>query len=119
MKKRKRKAGSHWTRLGKSVLPSPMSDDGKRRLRRRLAAGAILFMGMWLAFFDSHSFMKRISWHRDYSALQEENAALAAEIERLEREVDRGLSDEMVEKIAREHYGMRRDGETVYPVEED
>jgi cell division protein FtsB len=63
--------------------------------------------------------MKRLSWHNERAGIQKENATLASEIERLEKEIDRGLSDETVEKIAREHYGMRREGETVYPVEKD
>ena len=119
MKKRSRKLSSHWTRLGKSMTPSTFSEDGKRRLRSRVLGAAILLAGMWLTFFDSHSLLKRIGWHREYAEMTSENAALEAEIERLQREIDKGLSDEMVEKIAREHYGMRRPGETVYPVESD
>ena len=35
----------------------------------------------------------------------------------LEAELDKGLSDERVEKIAREDYHMKKPGETVHPVE--
>lgn len=99
------------------MLPSRLSDDERRRLRNRVLLVGAIFMATWLTFFDSHSLAKRIGWHRELGQLQEENAYLRSEIERLEEEVARGLSDEMVEKIAREEYGMRRPGETVYRVE--
>ena len=119
MKKRSRKTSSHWTRLGHSMTPGSFTDDGKRRLRSRVLGAAIVLVGVWLTFFDSHSLLKRFGWHREYTQISAENAALEAEIDRLQKEIDRGLSDEMVEKIAREQYGMRRPGETVYPVESD
>ena len=70
------------------------------------------------AFFDSHSVYKRVTWHREVTALEAENAQLRAEIERLEAELEQGLSDEEIERIAREQYGMQREGETVYPIKE-
>ncbi len=102
--------------MGKSVLLNKLTNDGKRRLRRRLLASIGCFMLVWISFFDSHSLIKRVSWHHEHAKLHAENEALSAEIERLQGEVDRGLSDEVVEQIAREHYGMRRPGETVYRV---
>ena len=118
MKKRRRKASSHWTRLGKSMLPTPLSEEEKRRLRNRVLVCGFLVLGVWLTFFDSHSLIKRLGWHREHAQLVEENAHLHIEIERLEKEVSKGLSDEVVERIAREEYGMRRPGEKVYRVNE-
>ena len=102
--------------MGKSVLLSNLSDDGKRRLSRRLIMSVGVFTILWIGFFDSHSLIKRFSWHQEHAALLAENEALIAEIERLEGEVEKGLSDVVVEQIAREHYGMRRPGENVYRV---
>lgn len=116
MKNRRRKASSHWTRLGRSMLPGAFSDAEKRRLRNRVIVCGFLVLGVWLTFFDSHSLIKRLSWHRQHAQLVEENTRLRMEIERLEKEVSKGLSDELVERIAREEYGMRRPGEKVYRV---
>gem|GEM_PF-174825 len=118
MRQHRTKKSSHWTRLGRSMLPIPLTTEEKRRLRNRIIASALLLLGVWITFFDSHSLIKRISWHREHADLVEANAKLRAEIERLEGEVAKGLSDEVVERIAREEYGMRRPGETVYRIAE-
>lgn len=93
-----------------------MSDEEKRRLRNRLIVSAALLLALWLTFFDSHSLVKRLRWHSEYATLTAENERLRRDISRLEKEVAAGLSDEVVEEIAREEYGMRRPGETVYRV---
>lgn len=88
------------------------------RLLRRLLLAAVVLLAVWVLFFDSHSVIKRLRWHREYTELSAENEHLRQEIDVLEDRLDDPLSDEVVEQIAREEYGMRRPGETVYPVEE-
>ncbi len=102
--------------MGRSVLLKSLSDEVRRRMSRRLILSIAIFTIVWIAFFDSHSLVKRFSWHQEHAELLAQNEAVAAEIERLELELEKGLSDEVVEEIAREHYGMRRPGETVYRV---
>lgn len=114
---RGRKPHRGWTTMGRSAVTDSNPHSGRRHLLRRvLIAAAILALG-WLTFLDSHSLVKRLRWHAERDALQAENSALTLEIERLEREVEKGLSDEVVESVAREQYGMRRPGEIVYRVE--
>lgn len=79
----------------------------------------VLVAVAWLGFLDSHSVYKRISLHRESQRLEAENRVLRDEIDRLQAELDRELSDEEIERIAREQYGMRREDETVYPVKRD
>lgn len=87
------------------------------RLRRWLLLTALAVGAVWFLFFDSHSLLRRGQYYAEARALAEENAELQAQIDRLDAQLDAGLSDEIVETVAREQYGMRRAGETVYPVE--
>lgn len=78
-----------------------------------LLLGGIL---VWIAFFDSHSLWQRYRWHQELEATTQENAELRTEIERLRSQLDRPLSDSLVERIAREEYGMKRPGETIHRI---
>ncbi|MXW64261.1 MAG: septum formation initiator family protein [Bacteroidetes bacterium SB0662_bin_6] len=95
-----------------------LSTDTKRRLGKIILWAIVAAALGSFVFLDSHSLLKRMTWRNEYTEVRQENERLRADIEQLEKEVSEGLSDEAVEKIAREEYGMHRPGETVYPVEE-
>jgi cell division protein FtsB len=97
-------------------MPSPLPVSVPR-LRRWLLIGGALVLLLWLAFFDSHSLLQRYRWHAELEELQQENERLRVETERLKQNLAEPLSDETVERIAREEYGMIRPGETVYRLE--
>ena len=78
-----------------------------------LAAAALV----WVVFLDSHSLYRRLRWEQERTQLDADTRAMQAEIERLSRELPRAAEPEVVERLAREQYGMRRPGETVYRVE--
>ena len=100
-------------------MASPATSDPTRRtLPRWLGLLALAGLVLWLLFFDSHSVVKRVGWHQELAALEAENAALEARIEQLEAQLEEVAADDVVEQIAREQYGMRRPGETVYRVAE-
>ncbi|HYE94721.1 MAG TPA: septum formation initiator family protein [Rubricoccaceae bacterium] len=86
--------------------------------RRRLLGLGLLVLALWVAFFDSHSIARRVDYALELRRVREENARLEAEIADLERRLDTGLDAALIEEVAREQYGMRRPGETVYRVEE-
>ncbi|MCZ6705765.1 MAG: septum formation initiator family protein [Bacteroidetes bacterium] len=88
------------------------------QVRRWLLVAGAAFMLFWFVFFDSHSLLSRIRWHQESTKLNSENAQLRSEIDELEAQLARPLTDEDVERIAREEYGMTRPGEVVYRVEE-
>ncbi|PEN13894.1 septation ring formation regulator EzrA [Longibacter salinarum] len=86
-------------------------------LRRWLLVGAGAFLVLWILFFDSHSLLQRYQWHAELEQLTQENARLMRETEKLREQLAEPLSDQTVEQIAREDYGMIRPGETVYRIE--
>ena len=92
-------------------LPRPQS---KKSLSGWIIGGVVCAALIWIAFFDSHSLLRRYQWHQEKTQLSTENEALREEIRHLRRQVDRPLTDSLVERIAREEYGMKRPGETVY-----
>jgi len=87
-------------------------------LRKRAIWIAFGVAFIWVGFFDSHSIYKRLSWHTEAQAIASENLELQQEIERLDRQLEVDVSDEVIEQLAREEYGMRKEGETVYPIKE-
>lgn len=74
---------------------------------------------IWVALFDSHSLLQRLQLHQERDRLREENAVLEERIEQVESDLKEVNSDEVVERVAREQYGMRKEGETVHRVEEE
>ena len=88
-----------------------------RQLRLGLTAVFLGGLFVWVAFFDSHSLARRIAWHQELGHLNRENADLREQIRTLEDGLEATPSASVVEQIAREQYGMRRPGETVYRVE--
>lgn len=84
---------------------------------RRLIGAVLVGFLIWVAFFDSHSMFKRVRWHQEYVRLAHTNEVLERQIDSLETQLKAPLSDEVVEQIAREEYGMRRPGERVYRVD--
>jgi cell division protein FtsB len=100
------------------MASSRSSDTPRPRPYRPLILTVVVLAALWFLFFDSHSLTKRVRWHQEYARLAAENEALRHEIEVLEERLKEPLSDEVIEKIAREEYGMRRPDETVYRVEQ-
>ena len=97
---------------------SSKANAARRRLSRPVLVMVLLLGALWFAFFDSYSLVKRVRWHHEYARLTQENEALRHEVDILETRLAKPLPDEVIEKIAREQYGMRRPGETVYRVEQ-
>ena len=97
---------------------TPRKADSTRFSRAFLLVALALLGAVWFVYFDSFSLVKRQKWSREYEELKAENVRLKAEIEALELRLEAPPTDEEIERIAREQYGMRREGETVYRVEQ-
>ncbi len=96
------------------VSPTPMS-----RFRSHLVLAGLAAVAVWVAFFDSHSVLRRMQYASELDRLSEENAAMEVDNDAVQARLERGLDDATVEEVAREQYGMRRPGETVYRVRDD
>jgi len=97
-------------------LPLP---DSTKSIRRWILGGFLSFVLVWVAFFDSHSLLKRYQWHQKRDQLEAENKELRRELQQLRQKLDRPLTDSLIERIAREEYGMKRPDETVYRLKEE
>jgi len=87
-----------------------------RKTKWLLGIGAIVALLVWIAFFDSHSIARRVRWHQEIGRVRAENERLIRQTEELQAMLEEARSDEVVEQIAREQYGMRKAGERVYRV---
>ncbi len=78
-----------------------------------------VFLVLWFGFFDTYSISTRVRLSMQKKELQARTESLNREIEALEAKIAKLEADpNVVERIAREKYGMRRKGETVYRIQE-
>lgn len=76
------------------------------------------FITVWFLFFDTHSLMTKLKLDQQKKELierTEEYKKRTAELENKIEELE--SSSELIEKIAREDYGMKKPDETVYKVQ--
>jgi cell division protein FtsB len=90
-----------------------------RRFRaRRVIVGALIALPvLGYVLFGSHGVVQRFRLEREKEVLKAEIEAAQKENERLRAE-SKALDGDMkaIEKVAREKYGMAREGETVYRI---
>lgn len=98
---------------------SLLSSLTKPQMRKRFLLIGLAGLLTWLTFLDSHSLIRRVGYYHNLRQVTAENDRLREQNTELAQHVNEGLSDEMTERVAREQYGMRRPGETVYRLEED
>lgn len=72
---------------------------------------------LWFTFFDTYSLMTRYQLHSKKSDLIERTKELNQKTSELQQKIEELKNNpDLLEKIAREEYGMRKPGETVYRV---
>jgi len=75
------------------------------------------FIVAWFSFIDTYSLKTRWDLSSQKKELQERTEGLNAQSEELKTKIEQLENDPaLLEKIAREEYGMRKPGETVYKV---
>lgn len=77
------------------------------------------FIFIWFAFIDTYSIWTRIKLSERKEELKAQKEKLKAETVILKQKIEDLNSDPfLLERIAREEYGMKKEGETVYKVKE-
>lgn len=82
-----------------------------------LIMGGVLFI--WFAFFDTYSIWTRIQLNQRMDDLQTKKKELRQKTVILKDKIEDLETDpSLLERIAREEYGMKKEGETVYKIKE-
>jgi cell division protein FtsB len=85
-----------------------------------LIAVLVSFGILWFGFLDTYSIYTRYKLHAEREQLQHKIEQLKVETAQLQSKIDElKANPDLLEKIAREQYGMRRDGEKIYRIIEE
>ena len=75
------------------------------------------FVLIWFAFIDTYSIWTRVELHNRKNDLIQKTEYLEAETAKLKQQIENLKNDPaLLERIAREEYGMKKEGETVYKI---
>ena len=90
------------------------------RHKRTLLAALIVVPVVSFATFSNRGILKRLTLEGEKSAMQAK-VHLASQEQRRLQDLSKSLENDpkAIEKVAREKYGMVRDGETVYKVKKE
>lgn len=85
--------------------------------RKMLFASLVVFGLIWFGFIDVYSISTRVRLSAEIDQMHEEIQNLQAKADRLEHQLDSFTKNpDLLEKIARETYFMRKPGEKVYRI---
>jgi cell division protein FtsB len=85
-----------------------------------LAAILVGFVAVWFLFIDTYSLYTRYELNQRKAELEQRTEQLRIETLELEQKLEEIQENQnLLERIAREEYGMRKPGETVYIIKED
>ncbi|MEL7832975.1 septum formation initiator family protein [Fodinibius sp. Rm-B-1B1-1] len=91
-------------------------------LRWRKSFLALILGGIvvvWFTFIDTYSIWTRVELNQRKAELKEQKEQLKSETQVLKQKIENLKTDPfLLERIAREEYGMKREGETVYKIRE-
>lgn len=84
-----------------------------------LFSALALFLVIWFGFFDTYSLWTRYQLERERNDLINRMEVLVEDTQELRKKIEALQNDPaLLERIAREEYGMRRPGETIYRIRE-
>jgi len=77
------------------------------------------FFVVWMLFFDRRDFFEQRDRTAELKKLESKKKYYVQEIEKARKELDELQNDPAaLEKFAREHYLMKKDGEDIYLIED-
>jgi len=77
------------------------------------------FVFVWFMFIDTYSIWTRVELMQRKEELKAKKERLKQETAQLKQKIDNLQNDPfLLERIAREEYGMKKEGETVYKIKE-
>ena len=80
-----------------------------------LVLGGFIFV--WLAFFDTYSLWTRYRLNQQHQNLKVKTEQLEADTKLLKQKIeDLRIDPTLLERIAREEYGMKKEGEMIYKI---
>ena len=80
----------------------------------------ILIMLIYMTVFGSKGLLHKVELEREKQALEEQLKTETNRTKQLQREIDDlNNSDDKIEKVAREKYGLTKEGEKIYKVTVD
>ena len=80
---------------------------------------ASVFFVVWMLFFDQRDFFQQRDRRAELNKLETKKSYYVQEIEKAKKELfDLQNNPAALEKFAREHYMMKKDGEDIYLVED-
>lgn len=80
----------------------------------------VAFLAVWFLFIDTYSLYTRFELYQRKQDLEKRTEQIREETVILEEKVDKLRNNpKLLEKIAREEYGMRKPGETIYIIKEN
>ncbi|MCC5913492.1 MAG: septum formation initiator family protein [Balneolaceae bacterium] len=88
--------------------------------RSVLIATLVGFFAVWFLFIDTYSLTTRVQLELRKGELTDKTEELHKQTEDLREKIEHLESNpDLLEKIAREEYGMRKPGETVYRIKSE
>jgi len=77
------------------------------------------FVIIWFTFIDTYSIWTRVELSQRKADLKQKTQKLKADTQILKQKIEDLQTDPfLLERIAREEYGMKKEGETVYKIKE-
>ena len=103
--------------IRQKVTPAPAETPPKPRKRHSPLWALLLLVALAVTMAGIFPFRQIIGQQRAVELTVQKHEALASENDRLQEEVDLLQSDAEIERIAREDFGLVREGEVGYVVE--